>query len=80
MRHAALRVGGHSQFEITICDFKLARFVATSDPLRIQSDAPARKVPVRIASHAFLAAKLGPQEVIGMAASGAKYGIMTENC
>ena len=36
-----------------------------------------RKVPVWITSLAFLAANLGAQEVIGMCASGAKYGIMT---
>lgn len=35
------------------------------------------KVPVWITSLAFLAANLGAQEVVGMAASGAKYGIMT---
>ena len=36
-----------------------------------------RSVPVWITSLAFIAANLGAQEVIGMAASGAKYGIMT---
>ncbi len=36
-----------------------------------------RSVPVWITSLAFLAANLGAQEVIGMCASGAKYGIMT---
>ena len=36
-----------------------------------------RNVPTWIASLAFLAANLGAQEVIGMCASGAKYGIMT---
>ncbi len=35
------------------------------------------KVPLWITSLAFLAANLGAQEVVGMAASGAKYGIMT---
>ncbi len=34
-------------------------------------------VPTWVASLAFLAANLGAQEVIGMCASGAKYGIMT---
>jgi SSS family solute:Na+ symporter len=34
-------------------------------------------VPVWITSLAFLAANLGAQEVVGMMASGAKYGIMT---
>ena len=36
-----------------------------------------RTVPVWITSLAFLAANLGAQELIGMSASGAKYGIMT---
>ena len=36
-----------------------------------------RSVPVWISSLAFVAANLGAQELIGMAASGAKYGIMT---
>ncbi len=34
-------------------------------------------VPVWITSLAFLAANLGAQELVGMSASGAKYGIMT---
>ncbi len=38
-----------------------------------------RAVPVWITSLAFLAANLGAQELIGMAASGAKYGIMTSH-
>src|SRR5579864_2956963 len=36
-----------------------------------------RSVPVWITSLAFIAANLGAQEVVGMAASGAKYGLMT---
>src|SRR5689334_1052571 len=36
-----------------------------------------RAIPVWITSLAFIAANLGAQEVIGMCASGAKYGIMT---
>jgi SSS family solute:Na+ symporter len=36
-----------------------------------------RSVPVWITSLAFIAANLGAQEVIGMCASGAKYGTMT---
>jgi len=36
-----------------------------------------RAVPVWITSLAFIAANLGAQELIGMAANGAKYGIMT---
>jgi SSS family solute:Na+ symporter len=34
-------------------------------------------VPLWITSLAFVAANLGAQELIGMCASGAKYGIMT---
>jgi SSS family solute:Na+ symporter len=36
-----------------------------------------RSIPAWIAGLAFISANLGAQEVIGMAASGAKYGIMT---
>jgi SSS family solute:Na+ symporter len=36
-----------------------------------------RSVPVWITSLAFIAANMGAQEMIGMCASGAKYGIMT---
>jgi len=38
-----------------------------------------RSVPVWITSLAFIAANLGAQEVIGMCASGAKYGILTSH-
>ena len=36
-------------------------------------------IPAAIAGLAFISANLGAQEVIGMAASGAKYGIMTSH-
>jgi SSS family solute:Na+ symporter len=36
-----------------------------------------RNLPLWITSIAFISANLGAQEVLGMAASGAKYGIMT---
>src|SRR5258706_34276 len=36
-------------------------------------------MPAWIAGLAFISANLGAQEVIGMAASGAKYGIMTSH-
>ncbi len=39
----------------------------------------ARSVPVWITSLAFVATNLGAQELIGMCASGAKYGIMTSH-
>src|SRR5437868_483102 len=38
-----------------------------------------RSLPAWICGLAFLSANLGAQEVIGMAASGAKYGIMTSH-
>ena len=38
-----------------------------------------RSVPLWITSLAFLAANLGAQEMVGMCASGAKYGIMTSH-
>src|SRR5579862_8253840 len=38
-----------------------------------------RSIPAAIAGLAFVSANLGAQEVIGMAASGAKYGIMTSH-
>ena len=39
----------------------------------------ARSIPAWVAGLAFLSANLGAQEVIGMAASGAKYGIATSH-
>ena len=38
-----------------------------------------RAIPAWITGLAFLSANLGAQEVIGMGASGAKYGIMTSH-
>ncbi|MBP7272248.1 MAG: sodium:solute symporter family protein [Saprospiraceae bacterium] len=38
-----------------------------------------RTIPLWITSLAFISANLGAQEVIGMVASGAKYGIMTSH-
>src|SRR6201981_1356949 len=38
-----------------------------------------RSIPAWIAGLAFLSANLGAQEVIGMGASGAKYGIATSH-
>jgi SSS family solute:Na+ symporter len=53
----------------------LKRRVKTSSDFLTSSHA----IPVWITSLAFIAANLGAQEVIGMAASGAKYGIMTSH-
>ncbi len=47
--------------------------VATSEDFLMSG----RAVPVWITSLAFIAANMGAQEMIGMCASGAKYGIMT---
>src|ERR1700691_1267094 len=38
-----------------------------------------RSIPAWVTGLAFISANLGAQEVIGMAASGAKYGIMTSH-
>src|SRR5437016_10196003 len=38
-----------------------------------------RSIPAWIAGLAFISANLGAQEVMGMAASGAKYGVMTSH-
>src|SRR5690242_4971515 len=51
------------------------RKVTTSEDFLTSSHA----IPVWITSLAFIAANLGAQEVIGMCASGAKYGIMTSH-
>jgi len=53
----------------------LKRRVATSSDFLTSS----RSVPLWITSLAFLAANLGAQEMVGMCASGAKYGIMTSH-
>jgi len=53
--------------------WRLREKVATSGDFLLSG----RSVPVWITSLAFLAANLGAQELIGMSASGAKYGIMT---
>jgi SSS family solute:Na+ symporter len=55
--------------------FVLKRFVKTSADFLLS----ARSIPAWIAGLAFLSANLGAQEVIGMAASGAKYGIATSH-
>jgi SSS family solute:Na+ symporter len=53
----------------------LRRFVKSSDDFFLSG----RSIPAWVAGLAFLSANLGAQEVIGMAASGAKYGIMTSH-
>ena len=51
------------------------RLIRSSDDFFLSG----RSIPTWIAGLAFLSANLGAQEVIGMAASGAKYGMMTSH-
>src|SRR5712675_3327961 len=51
----------------------LRRFVRSSEDFFLSG----RSIPTWIAGLAFLSANLGAQEVIGMGASGAKYGMAT---
>ena len=53
----------------------LRRYVRSSEDFFLSG----RSSPTWIAGLAFLSANLGAQEVIGMAASGAKYGMMTSH-
>src|SRR5215831_17352717 len=53
----------------------LRRYMKTSTDFFLSG----RAIPAWITGLAFLSANLGAQEVIGMAASGAKYGIMTSH-
>jgi SSS family solute:Na+ symporter len=53
--------------------WRLRKKISTSGDFLLTSHG----VPVWITSLAFIAANLGAQELIGMSASGAKYGIMT---
>src|SRR5437870_6096917 len=51
--------------------FTLRRYMKTSTDFLLSG----RSIPAWVAGLAFLSANLGVQEVIGMAASGAKYGM-----
>jgi len=53
----------------------LRRYMKTSNDFFLSG----RAIPAWVCGLAFLSANLGAQEVIGMAASGAKYGIMTSH-
>jgi len=53
--------------------FALKRYMKTSTDFFLSG----RSIPAWVAGLAFISANLGAQEVIGMAASGAKYGIST---
>src|ERR1700737_2061589 len=55
--------------------FTLRRYMKTSTDYFLSG----RSIPAWVAGLAFLSANLGAQEVIGMAASGAKYGMATSH-
>src|SRR5712672_2543692 len=55
--------------------FALKRYVKTSTDFFLSG----RSIPAWVAGLAFISANLGAQEVIGMAASGAKYGLSTSH-
>ena len=55
--------------------FALKRYMKSSTDFFLSG----RSIPAWITGLAFLSANLGAQEVIGMGASGAKYGIMTSH-
>lgn len=55
--------------------FALKRYMRTSEDFFLSG----RSIPAWVAGLAFISANLGAQEVIGMAASGAKYGIATSH-
>jgi SSS family solute:Na+ symporter len=55
--------------------FTLKKFMKTSEDFFLSG----RSIPAWVAGLAFISANLGAQEVIGMAASGAKYGIATSH-
>jgi len=55
--------------------FALKRFMKSGSAFLTSG----RSIPAWVTGLAFLSANLGAQEVIGMAASGAKYGIMTSH-
>jgi SSS family solute:Na+ symporter len=61
--------------------FVLAIGVLLKDRVAHSSDffLAGRSIPAWVAGLAFLSANLGAQEVVGMAASGAKYGMMTSH-
>jgi len=53
----------------------LKRYVRTSEDFFLSG----RSIPAWVTGLAFISANLGAQEVIGMGASGAKYGIATSH-
>lgn len=67
-----LIIGVYFVFVLTIGVVLKRRVRSSSDFLLA-----GRAIPLWISSLAFISANLGAQEVLGMAASGAKYGVMT---
>ena len=59
-------------FVITI-GYVLKKKIKTSNDFLMSN----RSIPLWITSLAFISANLGAQEVLGMAANGAKYGLYT---
>src|SRR5688500_71918 len=55
--------------------YALKRYMRSSEDYFLSG----RSIPAWVAGLAFLSANLGAQEVIGMAASGAKYGLATSH-
>src|SRR5438132_2239824 len=55
--------------------FALKRYMKTSSDFFLSG----RSIPAWVTGLAFISANLGAQEVIGMAASGAKYGMPTSH-
>lgn len=62
---------------VLLIGFLLKRNVRSSGDFLGGKGGGSQAIPLWITSLAFISANLGAQEVIGMAASGAKYGIMT---
>ena len=78
--HAGIQLGGIDYVILVVyflfvlgIGWALKRYTKTSEDFFLSG----RSIPAWIAGLAFLSANLGAQEMIGMAASGAKYGIAT---
>jgi len=60
---------------VLVIGFALKRYMRTSNDFFLAG----RSIPAWVCGLAFISANLGAQEVIGMGASGAKYGIVTSH-